>query len=168
MPPTEETILQSFLLQKAGLRDVLTLAEFSVYFPLSKRSSSLVRQLYRDLQSQRNTICNSVLKQIKLECRLGENLVAKQRAGRGKPKSADPVDMESDVEIQVRSPLKICLAGQLFGQGNAEVAIPITMIMPSMKNAVEKLRERMDEIQQEVDAALINLQRSAFQPHDGE
>lgn len=103
MAPTEETILLSFLLQKAGLRDVLTLAEFSVYFPPSKRSSPLVRQLYRDLQSQRNTICDSVLKQIKLECRLGENLVAKRRAEGENTESTDPVDLESDVEIWVRS-----------------------------------------------------------------
>jgi hypothetical protein len=82
MAPTEESILRSFLLQKAGLRDVLTLAEFSTYFPPSKRSSPLIRQLYRDIQFQRNAVCESVLKQVNLECRIGENLVAKKRAAR--------------------------------------------------------------------------------------
>ena len=82
MAPTEESILRSFLLQKAGLRDAITLAEFSSYFPSSKRSSPLVRQLFRDLQTQRNAVCDSVLKQINLECRMGDNLIAKKRAER--------------------------------------------------------------------------------------
>jgi centromere-localized protein 2 len=82
MAPTEESILRSFLLQKAGVRDVLTLAEFSTYFPSSKRSSPLVRQLFRDIQTQRNVVCESVLKQINLECRMGDNMIAKKRAER--------------------------------------------------------------------------------------
>lgn len=102
MAPTEETILRSFLLQKAALRDVLTLAEFSSYFPASKRSSPLVRQLYRDLQSQRNAICESVLKQINLECRFGENLVAQTRAARESSRTAvDAAGAETQVHVQV-------------------------------------------------------------------
>src|SRR5271167_4353177 len=81
MAPSEDAILQSFLLRKAGLRDALTLADFSHYFPASKRSNPYIRLLYRDLQSQRNTICESTLKQINLECRLGETIVAQRRAG---------------------------------------------------------------------------------------
>jgi len=82
MAPSEESILQSFLLQKAALRDVLTMAEFTTFFPPSKRSSPLVRSLYRDLQSQRNAVCESVLKQVHLECRFGDNLIAQARARR--------------------------------------------------------------------------------------
>jgi Cnl2/NKP2 family protein len=101
MAPTEETILRSFLLQKAGLRDVLTLAEFSSYFPPSKRSSPLVRHLYRDLQVQRNAICESVLKQIRLECRLGDNLVAQRRAARESTKKAESGATENEIDSQV-------------------------------------------------------------------
>jgi len=101
MAPTEESILRSFLLQKAGLRDVLTLAEFSTYFPPSKRSSPLVRHLYRDIQSQRNWICDFILKQINVECRFGENLVARKRAERENPKTAGSVATEEEVDINV-------------------------------------------------------------------
>jgi hypothetical protein len=102
MAPTEESILRSFLLQKAGLRDVLTLAEFSTYFPPSKRSSPLIRHLYRDLQSQRSAICESVLKQINLECRFGEGLVAQRRAARESSRTAgDSEGAESQVDVQV-------------------------------------------------------------------
>ena len=82
MAPSEEGILRSFLLQKAALRDVLTMAEFTAFFPPSKRSSPLIRSLYRDLQSQRNAVSESVLKQVHLECRFGDNLIAQARAGR--------------------------------------------------------------------------------------
>jgi len=101
MAPTEESILRSFLLQKAGLRDVLTLAEFSTYFPPSKRSSPLVRHLYRDIQSQRNAICEFVLKQINVECRFGENLVARKRAEREYSKTAGSAGTEDEIDINV-------------------------------------------------------------------
>jgi hypothetical protein len=101
MAPTEESILRSFLLQKAGLRDVITLAEFSTYFPPSKRSSPLVRHLYRDIQSQRNTICEFVLKQINVECRFGENLVARKRAERQYSKTAGSAGTEDEIDINV-------------------------------------------------------------------
>jgi hypothetical protein len=101
MAPSEETILRSFLLQKAGLRDVLTLAEFSSYFPPSKRASPLVRQLYRDLQFQRNAICETVLKQIRLECRLGESLIAKARAIKEATTGTDPGEIDNEIDLRV-------------------------------------------------------------------
>jgi len=101
MAPTEESILRSFLLQKASLRDVLTLAEFSTYFPPSKRSSPLVRHLYRDIQSQRHAICDFILKQINVECRFGENLVARKRAERGHSKTALTGGTEEEADINV-------------------------------------------------------------------
>jgi Cnl2/NKP2 family protein len=100
MAPSEESILQSFLLRKAGLRDVLTLAEFSHYFPASKRANPHIRLLYRDLQSQRNAICESTLKQINLECRLGETIVAQRRAG-NRASTADDPAQESNLECFV-------------------------------------------------------------------
>jgi len=101
MAPTEETILRSFLLQKAGLRDVLTLAEFTSYFPPSKRASPLIRHLYRDILTQRNAICESVLKQINLECRLGETLVARKRAAKEILRNSDSTEMGTELETQV-------------------------------------------------------------------
>jgi len=112
MAPTEKSILKSFLLQKASLRDVLTLAEFSTYFPASKRSSPLVRNLYRDLQSQRNRICESVLKQIKLECRLGDSVIAKSRAAQERNRKSEPDVTHDDVDklVRVNDRVSSCLA----------------------------------------------------------
>lgn len=101
MAPSEEAILQSFLLQSAGVRDVLTLPEFASLFPQSKRVSPLVRYLYRDLQLQRNAICDSIVKQIHLECRLGEALLGKRWAAKNfdlkKDKDLDENKLEAEV-----------------------------------------------------------------------
>src|SRR5271156_147248 len=102
MAPTEESILRSFLLSKSGLRDVVTLAEFTSFFPPSKRSSPLVRQLYRDLQSQRNAICESVGKQINMECRMGTTLIASRRAARADVNgSGEEGGMEAHVSFEL-------------------------------------------------------------------
>src|SRR5437762_10206633 len=102
MAPTEEIILRSFLLQTAELRDVLTLTDFSSFFPPSKRSSPLIRILYRDFQNQRNAVTKSALKQIHLECRFGENLVARTRAEREAYRTAvDTNGGEEHIDVHV-------------------------------------------------------------------
>ena len=102
MAPTEESILRSFLLSKSGLRDVVTLSEFTSFFPPSKRSSPLVRQLYRDLQGQRNAICESVSKQINMECRMGARLIASRRATRADVNgSGEEGGMEAHVSLEL-------------------------------------------------------------------
>jgi centromere-localized protein 2 len=104
MAPSEEGILRSFLLQKATLRDVLTPAEFSALFPPSKRSSPLVRSLYRDLQNQRNATCESVLKQVDVECRFGDMLIAQARAQRQAHRGdGEAASMENCLDSQVQS-----------------------------------------------------------------
>jgi hypothetical protein len=103
MAPTEDGIVRSFLLQKAALRDVLTMTEFASFFPPSKRNSPLVRALYRDLQSQRNAVCEGVLKQLHLECRFGDNLIAQARARRQNPQGDEEgASMEKILDSQVR------------------------------------------------------------------
>jgi centromere-localized protein 2 len=161
MAPTEETILKSFLLQKAGLRDVLTLAEFTTYFPSSKRTSPLIRQLYRDLQSQRNAICDSVLKQINLECRLGENLVARKRAARESDRHIGSAETETEYALQVHQHALICGLNlvKLFGQVDPDSTIRLDAMLPHIESAVQKLQEDMDKIQREIDGTLVRLQR---------
>jgi Cnl2/NKP2 family protein len=102
MAPTEEGIVRSFLLQKAALRDVLTMAEFTSFFPPSKRTSPLVRDLYRDLQAQRTAVCEGVLKQLHLECRFGDNFIAQARSRRQNPQGDDErASMEQILDSQV-------------------------------------------------------------------
>ncbi len=48
---------------------------------------------------------------------------------------------------------------QLFGQADPEFAARLEVILPEMENAVQKLRENMDKVQQEIDDTLTQLQR---------
>jgi hypothetical protein len=104
MPPLEDKVLRSFLLQKAALRDVVSLAEFSASFPPSKRGNPVIRDLYRDLQNQRTVDCETVGKQINIETRLGEALIAKQFAEQQKLHIAETAASENVTEIRVMHP----------------------------------------------------------------
>jgi hypothetical protein len=52
----------------------------------------------------------------------------------------------------------------LFGQADPEFAARFDVILPNMENAAQKLREDMDEVQQEIDDTLKRLER--FVPTD--
>ena len=144
MAPTEESILRSFLLSKSGLRDVVTLAEFTSFFPPSKRNSPLVRRLYRDLQGQRNAICEGVSKQINMERNMGERLIAQRRAAR-----ADFNSIGEDGGMEAH----------LIGDGIGDGAVRVESIVVEMEAAMEKLRENMDKTQEAIDDALAGLQK---------
>jgi len=107
MSPSEELVLHSFLLQKAALRDIVTLAEFSAFFPPSKRSSPAIRDLYRDLQAHRNHVCETVAKQINLETRLGEALVARKWAEKQNIYNGGPETANTETALNVLTSTKV-------------------------------------------------------------
>jgi centromere-localized protein 2 len=157
MAPTETAILRSFLLQKSSLRDILTFAEFSSFFPASKRSSPLIRELYRDLQTQRNAICQAVLQQINVECHVGENYIATKRAER----DSNEVGEEDHLDVCLTL-LNISLIEQLFGTNDVDAVVGLDIILPQMDNAIFALRRNVDRIQEKIDDALARLQRSLY------
>jgi hypothetical protein len=53
----------------------------------------------------------------------------------------------------------------LFGQADPDVAAQLDVILPEMENAVQKLRENMDQIQRRIDETLMRLKRSVFLSH---
>ncbi|KAK8094049.1 hypothetical protein PG997_000734 [Apiospora hydei] len=74
MAPTEATILQNYLLLPSSLPTILSLQEFTSYFPKSQRSSPQIRALYRDLQRQRNNVVEAVSSNIDSEVKQGRAL----------------------------------------------------------------------------------------------
>jgi hypothetical protein len=50
----------------------------------------------------------------------------------------------------------------LFGEAGTGSAVGVQVILSEMKTAVEKLRENMDQIQQQIDDSLGRLERSSL------
>lgn len=96
-PPSELKILSSYLLVPAQLPTIISLQEFIELFPTKLQSSPHIRTLYRDLQSQRNAIVDSVAVEIEDQVQSGKELrrtVARtRRANEGQ-------DYEEEVEIE--------------------------------------------------------------------
>lgn len=96
-PPSELKILSSYLLVPAQLPTIISLQEFTELFPAKLQSSPHIRTLYRDLQSQRNGIVDSVAVEIEDQVQRGKELrrlvIRTRRANEGQ-------DHEDEVEIE--------------------------------------------------------------------
>ncbi len=97
MAPTEQTILTNYLLLPAPLPAILSLQEFVALFPRPLRSSRHIRTLYRDLQSQRNAVVDSVAAQIEDEAKHGR---AMRRAVIRSRREAEMQELDDEVEIE--------------------------------------------------------------------
>ena len=99
-PPTEETILTTFLIPPAPLPSIITLKTFTALFPRAQQSSPQIRSLYRDLQNQRAQLTDAIQQSIAVEVKRGNAqrravVKARRAAGRGNQ------DDETDVEFAV-------------------------------------------------------------------
>ena len=97
MAPTESTILSNYLLPPARLPAILTLEQFTSFFPKSQQSSPQIRALYRDLQHQRNAVVEQASQSIEEEVKLGKHLrraVAKAR------REAEEEEQDDEIEIE--------------------------------------------------------------------
>lgn len=100
MAPTETTILSTFLLPPAPLPSLITLQAFTSLFPRPEQSSPQIKALYRDLQSQRARLADSVARNISAEVKRGNTqrrLVARARRQAEKGTEDDEVDLEGAV-----------------------------------------------------------------------
>ncbi len=97
MAPTEQTILSNYLLLPAQLPAIISLQEFVALFPRPLRSSRHIRTLYRDLQSQRNAVVDSVAEQIGDEAKHGR---AMRRAVIRSKREAEMQEQDDEVEIE--------------------------------------------------------------------
>lgn len=75
-PPTESTILTSYLLLPADLRSIITPTQFAALFPRSAASSPQIPALYRDLETQREAAIAAVRENIEAEVRRGRQMRA--------------------------------------------------------------------------------------------
>lgn len=95
--PGELKILSSYLLVPAQLPTIISLQEFTELFPAKLQSSPHIRTLYRDLQSQRNAIVDSVAVEIEDQVQQGKaarRIIAKtRRANEGQ-------EYDEEVEIE--------------------------------------------------------------------
>jgi len=99
MTPTELElkILSNYLLIPAQLPTIISLQEFTDLFPRRLQSSPRIRSLYRDLQSQRNVIVDSVAAEIEDEVKDGKAIrrtVAKTRRAEEVQEFDDEVEIE--------------------------------------------------------------------------
>lgn len=101
MAPSEAKILENYLLLPAQLPTILSLEEFIAFFPRQLQSSPQIRSLYRDLQSQRNTIVDSVAERIEAQVRKGKAIRREVIAAKRQAESRDH-DAEIELERMVR------------------------------------------------------------------
>ena len=101
MAPTESALLANFLLTPSQLPAIITPQEFTALFPRAQQSSTQIRTLYRDLQTQRNTIVDQVAAHIVEQERKGKRLrqwVVEER----RHAERDQYDKEETIERSVR------------------------------------------------------------------
>lgn len=97
MAPTEQTILRNYLLVPAQLPSFISLQEFITLFPRQLQSSPRIRSLYRDLQSQRNSVVDAVAEQIEQEAKQGK---AMRRAVIRSRREAEAHEQDDEIEIE--------------------------------------------------------------------
>lgn len=102
MAPTEATILQNYLLLPSSLPAILSLQDFTSYFPKSQRSSPQIRALYRDLQRQRNVVLETVSSNIDSEVKQGRALRRAVAKARREAERGEGQDDEIEIERNVR------------------------------------------------------------------
>ena len=108
MAPTEASLLATYLLSRAQLRDFLTPQQFTELFPRSQRSHPHVSVLYRELQHQRALVADEVERNIAIEVKRGERqrrevVNARRRAEQGRTgldqSKEDAREMQMEIEV---------------------------------------------------------------------
>ena len=108
-PPTESTILSTFLLQPASLPTIMTLKSFTDLFPRPQQSSPQIKKLYRDLQHQRARVLDKIASNIDKEVQRGmeqRRQVIRQRRRDQMEEQDDEAYVENAVSLSARLDLK--------------------------------------------------------------
>lgn len=103
MAPTETKILSDYLLVPAQLPAIISLQEFIDLFPRSLQSSPQVRNLYRDLQTQRNAVVDSVAAEIEAEAKRGRamrQVMIKAKREEDSQENDDEAEIEQIVRFE--------------------------------------------------------------------
>jgi centromere-localized protein 2 len=95
----ETEILSSFLLSRAGLKDIISLRAFTELFPRDKRSNPQIKLLYRELQQLRERQVAQVRRKIQHEAIAGFN---QRKAAAQRKEKDERIDDENMAGIEVR------------------------------------------------------------------
>ena len=71
-PPTETSILTTFLIPPSSLPEVISLQRFTDLFPKNNRTHADIPVLYRELQHQRALVVDQIKEDIRAEAKRGE------------------------------------------------------------------------------------------------
>lgn len=167
MAPTEQKILTNYLLVPAQLPAIISLDEFVALFPRPLQSSPRIRSLYRDLQSQRNAVIDSMAEQIEAETKQGK---AMRRAVIRSKREADAQEQDDEVEIErmVSSDPGWCERGsptltapQLGNWSSAQNSKhTLASILPDMEGAINELEAEMQLLEEEEAALLASVRQT--------
>ena len=97
MAPTESALLNNFLLAPSQLPAIVTPHDFAALFPRANQSSAQVRTLYRDLQSQRNAVVDTVAANVENEAKQSKAL---RRAVVRARRQAESQEYDQEIEIE--------------------------------------------------------------------
>ncbi|KAK4656206.1 hypothetical protein QC762_309265 [Podospora pseudocomata] len=151
MPPiTETTILTNYLLIPAQLPAIISLQEFTSLFPKPMQHSPHIRTLYRDLQSQRNTLLDTISEEISSQARQGKALRRHVlKAGREAQAQAQEQDDEIDIERML---------GTLPPSQNKNHTLQ--SILPPLQDAISELESQLQLLRSEEASLLASVQKT--------
>jgi centromere-localized protein 2 len=102
MPPTESQILTTHLTLPAELPTIISLQDFTNFFPKSVRGNPQIKSLYRDLQHQRSLTIDRVKQNIEAEVKASVR-TRKELVRLKRDEQRMDVDDEVEIERAVRS-----------------------------------------------------------------
>ncbi|KAA8901393.1 Cnl2/NKP2 family protein-domain-containing protein [Sphaerosporella brunnea] len=138
----ETEILSSFLLSRAGLKDIISLSQFTLLFPRERRSNPQIKLLYRELQRLRESQIARVRRKIEHEAITGFN----QRKVAARHKKLDErVDDENMIGIE------------LFGAPQAQPVLPLKDLLKQMEFAAEELETEQANVEEECQEILEEI-----------
>ncbi|KAK4228318.1 Cnl2/NKP2 family protein-domain-containing protein [Podospora fimiseda] len=142
-PPTESQILTSYLLLPAQLPSIISLQEFTSLFPKSIQSScpQQIRSLYRDFQSQRNSLIDQVTESIADETKKSKAI------RRHVLKAHHSAQEEQDDELEIERMLGSVPKSQTPKHS-------LETIIPGLEDAINELESQL-QLHKEEEAALL-------------
>lgn len=155
MPPSESDILNSYLLVPAPLTSIITLDQFRALFPRPLQTSPLLPKLYRDLQSQRNIVVDTVAQNIATEARRGVSMrreVLRERL----ESEAEVVDAEIEIERA------------LYGDksGTKSTKHTLQSILPDLEGAAGALEDEIQKLQDDEEQLIASIGQTVDQLGD--
>ncbi|KAI9799262.1 MAG: hypothetical protein M1833_004140 [Piccolia ochrophora] len=153
MPPTENTLLTSFLLPPAPLPTFLPLTAFTELFPRAQRSNPQIPILYRELQHQRARAIDQVRRNIAAETKKGEAQRREVVRARRKAEKEEMGEAGEQREIMMES--------ELFGPTTnlpTNETHTLRSILPELESACSNVESEIQELDAEAEEVLADLQ----------